>query len=198
MRAYHRILQAVFFYLRWSLLQECNFVLIHAKRRGLIYLHERVCRGNPMFLWFGWHTCYFLSRFIFQQLYCDGNWEWFNSLMLRLFELYFLISYLSVCNMYRRVEWRFQDLQQKRPSCHGVSRYSNILHLNRILLVGYHSSKFSSQLLLQLGMKFDIVKSESIILHVSPFNSTKKRGGVAVRGKVKLIVFGISVNFLWR
>lgn len=36
----------------------------------------------------------------------------------------------------------------------------------------------------QLGLKFDAVKSESIILHVSPFNSTKKRGGVAVRGQV--------------
>ncbi|KAL7112402.1 hypothetical protein ACP275_04G001900 [Erythranthe tilingii] len=35
----------------------------------------------------------------------------------------------------------------------------------------------------KLGMKFDVVKSESIVLHVSPFNSIKKRGGVAVRGK---------------
>ncbi|XP_027122620.1 calcium-transporting ATPase 9, plasma membrane-type-like [Coffea arabica] len=35
----------------------------------------------------------------------------------------------------------------------------------------------------KLGMKFDVVRSESIVLHVSPFNSTKKRGGVAVRGK---------------
>lgn len=36
----------------------------------------------------------------------------------------------------------------------------------------------------QLGMKFDVVRSESIILHVSPFNSTKKRGGLALRGRV--------------
>ncbi|XP_073300480.1 calcium-transporting ATPase 9, plasma membrane-type-like [Primulina huaijiensis] len=35
----------------------------------------------------------------------------------------------------------------------------------------------------KLGMKFDVVRSESIILHVSPFNSTKKRGGVALRGR---------------
>lgn len=35
----------------------------------------------------------------------------------------------------------------------------------------------------KLGMKFDVVRSESIVLHVSPFNSTKKRGGVAVRGR---------------
>ncbi|CAA2991457.1 calcium-transporting ATPase 9, plasma membrane-type [Olea europaea subsp. europaea] len=33
----------------------------------------------------------------------------------------------------------------------------------------------------KLGMKFDAVRSESIILHVSPFNSTKKRAGVALR-----------------
>ena len=31
------------------------------------------------------------------------------------------------------------------------------------------------------GMKFDDVKSECTLLHVSPFNSTKKRGGVALR-----------------
>lgn len=37
---------------------------------------------------------------------------------------------------------------------------------------------------MQLGMKFDAVRSESIILHVSPFNSTKKRAGVALRGWV--------------
>lgn len=33
----------------------------------------------------------------------------------------------------------------------------------------------------QLGMKFDVVRSESTILHVIPFNSEKKRGGVAVK-----------------
>ncbi|XP_060206088.1 calcium-transporting ATPase 9, plasma membrane-type isoform X3 [Lycium barbarum] len=33
----------------------------------------------------------------------------------------------------------------------------------------------------KIGMKFDVVRSESIVLHVSPFNSTKKRGGVAIR-----------------
>ncbi|KAK4394994.1 Calcium-transporting ATPase 9, plasma membrane-type [Sesamum angolense] len=37
----------------------------------------------------------------------------------------------------------------------------------------------------KLGMKFDVVKSESIVLHVSPFNSTKKRGGVALRGQTE-------------
>lgn len=30
-------------------------------------------------------------------------------------------------------------------------------------------------------MKFDVVRSESSIMHVSPFNSVKKRGGVALR-----------------
>ncbi|CAK9156471.1 unnamed protein product [Ilex paraguariensis] len=40
----------------------------------------------------------------------------------------------------------------------------------------------------QLGMKFDVVRSESIILHASPFNSTKKRGGVALRGRSNLKV----------
>lgn len=29
-------------------------------------------------------------------------------------------------------------------------------------------------------MKFDIVRSETTVLHVFPFNSEKKRGGVAV------------------
>ncbi|KAL9157280.1 hypothetical protein ABFS82_09G132900 [Erythranthe guttata] len=45
----------------------------------------------------------------------------------------------------------------------------------------------------KLGMKFDVVKSESIVLHVSPFNSTKKRGGVAVRGKT-----GSQVHIHWK
>ncbi|GMI78134.1 autoinhibited Ca(2+)-ATPase 9 [Hibiscus trionum] len=34
---------------------------------------------------------------------------------------------------------------------------------------------------IKLGMKFDAIRSESTILHVFPFNSEKKRGGVAVR-----------------
>lgn len=33
----------------------------------------------------------------------------------------------------------------------------------------------------KLGMKFDVVKSESKVLHVVPFNSEKKRGGVAIK-----------------
>lgn len=33
----------------------------------------------------------------------------------------------------------------------------------------------------QLGMDFEAVRSESSIIHVFPFNSEKKRGGVAVR-----------------
>ncbi|XVF86175.1 hypothetical protein PTKIN_Ptkin18bG0019000 [Pterospermum kingtungense] len=33
---------------------------------------------------------------------------------------------------------------------------------------------------LKLGMKFDVIRSESTILHVFPFNSEKKRGGVAL------------------
>ncbi|XP_019196763.1 PREDICTED: calcium-transporting ATPase 9, plasma membrane-type-like isoform X2 [Ipomoea nil] len=35
----------------------------------------------------------------------------------------------------------------------------------------------------KLGMKFDVVRSDSVVLQISPFNSTKKRGGVAVRGQ---------------
>ncbi|KAF5451906.1 hypothetical protein F2P56_026962 [Juglans regia] len=34
---------------------------------------------------------------------------------------------------------------------------------------------------IMLGMKFDVVRSESAVLHVFPFNSEKKRGGVAVK-----------------
>ncbi|GAB2268483.1 Calcium-transporting ATPase 9, plasma membrane-type [Dionaea muscipula] len=33
----------------------------------------------------------------------------------------------------------------------------------------------------KLGMKFDAVRSEAIVLHVSPFNSEKKRGGIALQ-----------------
>ncbi|KAM5579900.1 calcium-transporting ATPase 9, plasma membrane-type-like [Rosa sericea] len=34
----------------------------------------------------------------------------------------------------------------------------------------------------KLGMKFNAIRSESMILHVFPFNSEKKRGGVALKG----------------
>ena len=40
---------------------------------------------------------------------------------------------------------------------------------------------FCIQLVLQLGMNFDLARSESMILQVFPFNSEKKRGGVAVK-----------------
>ncbi|GLT63018.1 hypothetical protein SLA2020_356130 [Shorea laevis] len=33
----------------------------------------------------------------------------------------------------------------------------------------------------KLGMKFDVVRSESTVIHAFPFNSEKKRGGVAVK-----------------
>lgn len=46
---------------------------------------------------------------------------------------------------------------------------------------------------IKLGLKFDIVRSESIVLHVSPFNSTKKRGGVAVKGRT-----GSKVHVHWK
>ncbi|XP_024029814.1 calcium-transporting ATPase 9, plasma membrane-type isoform X1 [Morus notabilis] len=36
---------------------------------------------------------------------------------------------------------------------------------------------------MELGMKFDIIRSETIVLHVFPFNSEKKRGGVALKQK---------------
>ncbi|KAI3671679.1 hypothetical protein L1987_87419 [Smallanthus sonchifolius] len=34
----------------------------------------------------------------------------------------------------------------------------------------------------KIGMNFDVVRSQSVLLHVSTFNSSKKRGGVALRG----------------
>ncbi|TXG69533.1 hypothetical protein EZV62_004468 [Acer yangbiense] len=43
------------------------------------------------------------------------------------------------------------------------------------------SDKTGTLTLNQLGMKFDIVKSETTVLHVFPFNSEKKRGGVALK-----------------
>ncbi|KAJ9568504.1 hypothetical protein OSB04_004470 [Centaurea solstitialis] len=35
---------------------------------------------------------------------------------------------------------------------------------------------------IKIGMNFDVVRSQSSLLHVCPFNSSKKRGGVALRG----------------
>lgn len=39
-------------------------------------------------------------------------------------------------------------------------------------------------------MKFDSARSEAIVLHVCPFNSEKKRGGVAVQLVIGLILVG--------
>lgn len=38
-----------------------------------------------------------------------------------------------------------------------------------------------SAFMVQLGMRFDVSRSESTVLHVLPFNSHKKRGGVAIK-----------------
>ncbi|KAK6118714.1 hypothetical protein DH2020_047519 [Rehmannia glutinosa] len=58
---------------------------------------------------------------------------------------------------------------------------------------GSPTEKAILQWAVKMGMKFDVVKSESIVLHVSPFNSTKKRGGVAVRGRT-----GSKVHIHWK
>lgn len=44
-----------------------------------------------------------------------------------------------------------------------------------LLLIGFDLLPF------QLGMNFDLVRSNSSIIHAFPFNSEKKRGGVAVK-----------------
>lgn len=60
----------------------------------------------------------------------------------------------------------------------------------KVPLVTAQFSVFTSQIkciyiknyvLLQIGMKFDIIRSESTLHRVFPFNSEKKRGGVALR-----------------
>lgn len=44
----------------------------------------------------------------------------------------------------------------------------------------------------QLGLNFDQVRSESAVLHVFPFNSEKKRGGVAVK-----VVFDLCYHLVF-
>lgn len=44
-------------------------------------------------------------------------------------------------------------------------------------------------------MKFDVAKSESKILHVVPFNSEKKRGGVAIQ-RVIIIILNLEPHVL--
>ncbi|XP_047961030.1 calcium-transporting ATPase 9, plasma membrane-type-like [Salvia hispanica] len=65
--------------------------------------------------------------------------------------------------------------------------------LGEVEVSGSPTEKAILQWGVKLGMKFDTVKSESIILHVAPFNSTKKRGGVAVRGRT-----GSQVHVHWK
>ncbi|GER28339.1 calcium-transporting ATPase [Striga asiatica] len=58
---------------------------------------------------------------------------------------------------------------------------------------GSPTEKAILQWAVKLGMKFEVVKAESIVLHASPFNSTKKRGGVALRGRT-----GSNVHVHWK
>lgn len=45
----------------------------------------------------------------------------------------------------------------------------------------------------QIGMNFETARSDSTILHVFPFNSEKKRGGVAVKRVTFLsLLFSLS------
>lgn len=44
-------------------------------------------------------------------------------------------------------------------------------------------------------MKFDVVKSESKVLHVVPFNSEKKRGGVAIK-RVTIMILSFECHVL--
>jgi len=48
---------------------------------------------------------------------------------------------------------------------------------------------------LQLGMKFNETRSKSAILQVFPFNSEKKRGGVAVQVVIHFICSNVSFAF---
>lgn len=85
-----------------------------------------------------------------------------------------------LCRMVEQL--RFLDLQLKRLFSLGQSRcpfqpYVGVCWICFCCKVVLTYLKF----LLQLGMKFDRVRSETIALHVFPFNSEKKRGGVAVK-----------------
>lgn len=76
---------------------------------------------------------------------------------------------------------RFLDLPQRRLFCLGRIRYQIFVY--SVPSMKYVSSVWAiylKKLLLQLGMKFDTIRSESAIIHAFPFNSEKKRGGVAV------------------
>lgn len=95
------------------------------------------------------------------------------------------IDFLFAC---RAVEiWRFLDLLRKRLSFVGQSRYPFSVYL--VSAIGTYllsEVDFSITFVLQLGMNFDLVRSESVVLHVFPFNSEKKRGGVAVKRVIDL------------
>jgi hypothetical protein len=95
------------------------------------------------------------------------------------------IDFLFTC---RAVEiWRFLDLLPKRLSFLGQSRYPcQVYFVSTIGTYLLSEIDFSIEFFLQLGMNFDLVRSESVVLHVFPFNSEKKRGGVAVKRVIDL------------
>lgn len=89
------------------------------------------------------------------------------------------------CNtlcLFARVVERQRSLgrQQKRLFFNGESRFHFKLFSCLVAFLPKRK-KNHSLILLQLGMNFEAVRSECSILHVFPFNSLKKRGGVAVQ-----------------
>ncbi|CAN7020476.1 unnamed protein product [Brassica oleracea var. botrytis] len=60
----------------------------------------------------------------------------------------------------------------KAPPHHLVSAHDG----GEVEISGSPTEKAILKLLLQLGMKFDTIRSESAIIHAFPFNSGKKRG----------------------
>jgi Ca2+-transporting ATPase len=62
----------------------------------------------------------------------------------------------------------------------GLKVQKDFLNLDPSYIVNFLLLLIMVGTFLQLGMKFNETRSKSSILHVFPFNSEKKRGGVAV------------------
>lgn len=93
--------------------------------------------------------------------------------------------YPSIWLILNRVEerWRLLDHQLKKPFSSGGPMYLYyFLYLLDFYFYLFSKNKFDMLTSLwQIGMNFDAIRRSSSIIHVFPFNSEKKRGGVALK-----------------
>ncbi|KAL5065907.1 hypothetical protein RYX36_027644 [Vicia faba] len=94
---------------------------------------------------------------------------------------------------------RFLDHQQKRQFYIGDFRSGfKLQFFLRFVELSAATNNHDYHIESQLGMDFEAVRSESSIIHVFPFNSDKKRGGVALQTLTPSLQPDAEIHIHWK